>query len=180
MRRKKCPWRYIRVCDLEHRKVSVVCTSGLFLAERICKFSIEADESVRVLRYVRVSVKWGFHSTAKDLELIPLYTTWPFINKKCILNVEKPDCNKQGTKWAINFSKSFKALENCIGQAKKALEKIGRSINSPPFSASNSLGTVKIRFEVGYLTESKQRILNVLSLAAFNSRSEVGGVTKEA
>ena len=75
VRRKKCPWRYIRVCDLEHRKVSVVCTSGLFLAERICKFSIEADESVRVLRYVRVSVKWGFHSTAKDLELIPLYTT---------------------------------------------------------------------------------------------------------
>ena len=55
--------------------MSVVCTSGLFLAERICKFSIEADESVRVLRYVQVSVKWGFHSTAKDLELIPLYTT---------------------------------------------------------------------------------------------------------
>ena len=68
-------------------------------------------------------------------------------------------------KIASNFSKSFKALENSIGQAKKALEKIGRSINSPPFSASISLGTVKIRFEVGYLTESKQRILNVLSLA---------------
>ena len=55
--------------------MSLVCISGLFLAERICELSIEADETVRVLRYVRVSVKWGFHSTAKDLELIPLYTT---------------------------------------------------------------------------------------------------------
>ena len=55
--------------------MSVVCISGLFLAERICKLSIGADETVRVLRYVQVSVKWGLHSTAKDLELIPLYTT---------------------------------------------------------------------------------------------------------
>ena len=50
------------------------------LAERICELSIEADETVR---YLRVSVKWGFHSTAKDLELFPLSTTRPFMNKKC-------------------------------------------------------------------------------------------------
>ena len=73
----------MRVCDLEHRKVSVVCISGLFLAERICEPSIEADETVRVLRYMRVSVKWGFHSTAKDLDLFPLYANLPFINKEC-------------------------------------------------------------------------------------------------
>ena len=72
--------------------------------------------------------------------------------------------NKEQNKQAI-LVKVLRRLKTLLVRQKKALEKIGRSINSPPFSASISLGTVKIRFEVGYLTESKQRILNVLSLA---------------